>query len=186
MTIDPRPTRDEILVLRFQLGELSAFEELTKRWESRLLYYLRRLVPQEADAWDALQRTWLAAYRGLKRMKEPKALRAWLYRVARNQAANHCRDEFSHRTRIDEEVDPDTLIDPPWEPELEQAERVHLSLGSLSLPHREVLTLHFLEQMPLDEIASITQTPVGTVKSRLHYAKRLLKEILKTTEHEHE
>jgi len=171
-------------VLRYQQGDRAAFDELTKRWEARLLYYLRRLVRQEVDAWDALQRTWLAAYRGLKRMKEPRALRAWLYRVARNQAANHYRDELAYRSHIDGNIDPDTLVESSWEPTNDLAERVHVALRSLGLPHREVITLYFLEQMPLDEIALITQTPVGTVKSRLHYAKRQLKQILETTEKE--
>lgn len=178
MPTDPRTLRDEWLVLRCQLGEPAAFDELMRRWESRLLYYLRRLVPQEADAWDALQRTWLAVYRDLPRLREPRALRAWLYRVARNQAAGHCRREFALRARIDDEADPEGVAEPDWTPDLDQAGRVHDAIGGLSLPHREVITLHFLEQMPLEEIAEVIGAPVGTVKSRLHYAKRILKQRL--------
>src|SRR5205823_5527865 len=143
---DPRQLRDELLVLRCQLGEPAAFDELMQRWESRLLYYLRRLVPQEADAWDALQRTWLAVFRDVRRLKEPRALRAWLYRVARNQAASHCRNELAHRSRVDDEADPDGIAEFHWTPTVDEAERVHVALASLSLPHREVVTLHFLEQ----------------------------------------
>jgi RNA polymerase sigma-70 factor (ECF subfamily) len=73
---DARQLRDELLVLRCQLGEPTAFNELIRSWEARLLYYLRRLVPQKADAWDALQRTWLAVFRDVRRLKEPRALRA--------------------------------------------------------------------------------------------------------------
>ena len=60
------------------------------------------------------------------------------------------------------------------------------ALALLSLPHREVVALHFLEQMPLDEIGEVTGTPVGTVKSRLHYAKCALKSLLETGEDGHE
>jgi RNA polymerase sigma-70 factor, ECF subfamily len=183
---DARPLRDELLVLRCQLGEPSAFHELIRMWEPRLLYYLRRLVPQEADAWDALQRTWLAVFRDVRRLKEPRALRAWLYRVARNQAASHCRHERLHRSRVDEEADPDGIAESDWTPAIDEAERVHAALARLSLPHREVVVLHFLEQMPLDEIAEVTGAPVGTIKSRLHYAKSALKSLLETGEDEHE
>ena len=185
MLTDSQQLLDELLVLRFQLGDQAAFDELMRRWESRLLYYLRRLVPQEADAWDALQRTWLAAFRDVRHLKEPRALRAWLYRVARNQAASHCRKELGHRSRIDDEADPEQIAEFHWSPALDEAERVHAALKSLSLPHREVITLYFLEQMPLDEIAQVTSTPLGTVKSRLHHAKRVLKDLLEKGEHEH-
>jgi RNA polymerase sigma-70 factor, ECF subfamily len=183
---DARQLRDELLVLRCQLGEPAAFDELIRTWEARLLYYLRRLVPQEADAWDALQRTWLAVFRDVRHLKEPRALRAWLYRVARNQAASHCRHERLHRSRVDEEADPDGIAESDWTPAVDEAERVHAALALLSLPHREVVTLHFLEQMPLDEIAEVTGAPVGTIKSRLHYAKCALKSLLETGEDGHE
>ncbi len=153
-------------------------------WEPRLLYYLRRLVPQEADAWDALQRTWLAVYRDLRRLKDPKALRTWLYRVARNQAATHCRRQFRHEARRDDGADLANIAGPDWSPALEDAERVHKALAALSLPHREVITLQFLEQMTIDEIAAITKTPPGTIKSRLHYAKLALKGLLEAGENQ--
>ncbi|AMV37604.1 RNA polymerase sigma factor [Planctomyces sp. SH-PL62] len=174
---DSQSLRDEILVLKHRLGDASAFDELMRRWEPRLLYYLRRLTPQEADAWDALQRTWLAAFRDLRRLKDPKALRAWLYRVARNQAASHLRAENARRGRV-EDLDPDGLIDDAWTPDPDEAEAVHAALATLSLAHREVVTLHFLEQMPLREIAEVVSAPIGTVKSRLHHARRLLRQAL--------
>lgn len=182
---DAQRLRDELLVLRCQLGEPAAFDELIRTWEARLLYYLRRLVPQEADAWDALQRTWLAVFRDVRHLKEPRALRAWLYRVARNQAASHVRREHRHRSRVDEEADPEGIAESDWAPTVDEAERVHAALALLSLPHREVVALHFLEQMPLDEIAEVTGAPVGTIKSRLHYAKNALKVLLETGESEH-
>ena len=141
MPTDARELRDELLVLRCQLGEPKAFNELIRRWEGRLLYYLRRLVPQEADAWDALQRTWLAVFRDVRHLKEPRALRAWLYRVARNQAASHCRHERLHRSRVDEEADPDGIAESDWTPAVDEAERVHAALALLSLSHREVVAL---------------------------------------------
>jgi len=91
-----------------------------------------------------------------------------------------------HRSRVDEEADPDGIAEWDWTPAVDEAGRVHAALALLSLPHREVVTLHFLEQMPLDEIAEVTDTPVGTIKSRLHYAKCALKSLLETGDDEHE
>ncbi len=184
MPDDVRQLREELLVLRCQLGDRVAYNELVERWEPKLLYYLRRLVPQEADAWDALQRTWLAVFRDVRRLNEPRALRAWIYRVARNQAISHIRHEQIHRSRVDREADPNEIAELDWTPAAAEAERVHKALARLSLPHREVITLHFLEQMPLDEIAAITRAPVGTIKSRLHYAKNALKSLLEAGEDE--
>lgn len=181
MQRDPSPIRDEILVLKHRLGDPSAFEELMRRWEPRLLYYLRRLVPQEADAWDALQRTWMAAFRDLRRLDDPGALRAWLYRVARNQAASHLRAESARRPPADP-VDPDDLPDLAWTPDPEDAEAVHAAIEALGTAHREVVALHFLEAMPLAEIAEVVGAPVGTVKSRLYHAKRLLRRALEAHE----
>jgi RNA polymerase sigma-70 factor (ECF subfamily) len=178
--------QDELLVVRCQLGEQGAIDELLRRWEPRLFYYIRRLVPQEADAWDALQRTWMAVVRDVRRLKEPRALRAWLYRVPRNHAVSYCRKELAIGSRLDDTADPDEIAELDWSPRADAAERVHQALASLSWPHREVMTLHFLEEMPLDEIAAVTSVPVGTVKSRLHYAKRVLKQFLESEETDHD
>ncbi|WP_165250586.1 RNA polymerase sigma factor [Paludisphaera soli] len=178
MTTDaPENLREEILVLKHRLGDASAFDELMRRWEPRLLYYLRRTTPQEADAWDALQRTWMAAFRDLRDLKDPRAFRAWIYRVARNQAVSHLRSEQARRGRI-EELDPDELLDDAWAPDPADAEAVHAALATLSLAHREVATLHLLEDMPLAEIAEVVSAPIGTVKSRLHHARRRLRAAL--------
>jgi RNA polymerase sigma-70 factor (ECF subfamily) len=173
-----RRLRDELLAVRCRLGEPPAFDELIRRFEPRLLYYLRRLLPQEADAWDALQRTWAAAFRGLRRLDDPRALRPWLYRVARNQAATLARGELSRRARVDDAIDPETLAADDWTPRADAADRVHHALGTLGLAHREALTLFFLERLSVEEIAAVAGVPAGTVKSRLFHAKRALRKIL--------
>jgi RNA polymerase sigma-70 factor, ECF subfamily len=67
---------------------------------------------------------------------------------------------------------------------LDRAEVVHEALGKLSLPHREVLTLRFLEELELSEIAQVVGCRVGTVKSRLHYAKAAIRQLLEEARHE--
>lgn len=156
---------------------------MIRRFERRLLYYVRRLVDDERDAWDVLQQTWLAAYQGLGRLDDPRALRTWLYRIAHHQAVSHHRRRRAG-TAQSAAADPSDLGDVPddssddrtWA--AEAAEQVHAGLSALSIPHREVLTLHFLEDLSVEETATVLGVPPGTVKSRLYYAKRALRDVL--------
>src|SRR5207244_777923 len=79
----------ELLVLRCRRGDQAALEELVRTWEKRLLYFIRRLVDEEHDAWDVLQQTWLRVVSGIGALREPRSLGPWLYRVARHAALNH-------------------------------------------------------------------------------------------------
>lgn len=81
----------ELLVLRFRRRDRSAAEELVALFEKPLLYYLRRLVRSEDDAWDLLQETWISAFRALPGLRDTRALPAFLYRTARNQALAQLR-----------------------------------------------------------------------------------------------
>jgi RNA polymerase sigma-70 factor (ECF subfamily) len=171
----------ELLVLRCRRGDSSAWRELIRLWERRLFYYVRRLVGGERDAWDVLQQTWLAAYRAIPTLREPRALRAWLYRIAHRQAVSHLRHvgamPDSGAGAIDDAGDvPDDAEAPSFA--ADAADRVHAALSALSLAHREVLTLHFLEDASVREIADVLEVPEGTVKSRLFHAKRALRAAL--------
>ena len=178
----------ELLVLRCRRGDPAAWRDVIRLFERRLFYYLRRLVGDaERDAWDVLQQTWLEAFTGLPRLAEPRALRTWLYRIAHCQAASHRRR--AGRDTVDGSVDVGEvpIVDAAADDAdpfaaAEAAEQVHAGLARLSVPHREVLTLHFLEDLPVEEIAVVLGVPPGTVKSRLHYAKRALREVLEPQE----
>ena len=175
----------ELLVLRCRRGDAAAWREVIALFERRLFYYLRRLVGDaERDAWDVLQHTWMEAYRGIHRLAEPRALRTWLYRIGHCQAVSHGRRAGREMRATDDATDVGDLpadaggADADPIAAAEAAEQVHAGLARLSLPHREVLTLHFLEDLPVDEIATVLGVPPGTVKSRLHYAKRALRDAL--------
>jgi RNA polymerase sigma-70 factor (ECF subfamily) len=170
---------DELLLLRWRGGERAAVDELLRRWERRLLYYVRRLVPGEQDAWDVLQQTFLNAVRKLHTLREPRTLPAWLYTVARNAALAHRRSALAAGGHFDDDVDVGELSGPDdAEFEADDVEAVHAALGQLSVPHREVLTLLFLQDLSVEEIAQVTGVSPGTVKSRVHYAKRAMRAIL--------
>jgi RNA polymerase sigma-70 factor (ECF subfamily) len=168
----------ELLVLRCQRGEPAALEELVATWERRLFYYLRRLGSPEQDAWDILQQTWVKILRGLSGLKEPRNLAPWLYRIARHAAIDQGQIRALYREHL-EELSPATdAEDDPGPRHLENAEQIHHGLQQLDLPQREVLTLHFLESMCIEQIAQVLDIPPGTVKSRLFHAKRALRAVL--------
>src|SRR3954470_12132114 len=83
--------RWELLALRCRRLEAESWRELIAGFERKLFYYIRRLVSREADAWDVLQQTWMAAYQGIGRLAEGRQLTPWLYSIARNKAIDHRR-----------------------------------------------------------------------------------------------
>ena len=168
----------EYLVLRFRRGDQAAAGKLTDMFNPSLHYFVNRLVDSEADAWDILQETWMSVFRALRQatgLREPRALPAFVYRVARNAAWAHLRRkrvEVSRDDDVPEVAAEDTTIP------TERAELIHHALGRLTVPQREVVTLFFLQDLSIDEIADVMCVPTGTVKSRLHHAKRALRTIL--------
>jgi RNA polymerase sigma-70 factor (ECF subfamily) len=169
----------QLLAIRCRRGERDAWRELVALWEPRVFYYVRRIVPQESDAWDVLQQTWLGAYQSIGSLTDPRMLPAWLYRIARNKAINHRRKRGMLVRELSDLIDEPPADDAGDALEaFDDAEAVHRALDELSLSHREVLVLHFLQDLSLEQIAGVLDVPVGTVKSRLHHAKRGLRNVL--------
>lgn len=178
---------DELLVIRCQQRDVAAWDELVQRWSDRLFYYLRRLIDDEQDATNALQDVWLHAIRGIPSLKDGSRLAPWLYTIARRTAMTHYRQSYSQLEESGPEVIANEFDDAPdQEIHLENAELVHFGLRQLGLPEREVLTLFFLEDLTIKEIAELLGIPVGTVKSRLFKARQDLRSILERESRCHE
>jgi RNA polymerase sigma-70 factor (ECF subfamily) len=174
-----REARDEWLALRLRHGEPEAFAELVREAERPLLYYLTKLVGADA-ALDVLQEVWLAAFRGVARLDQPRRLRAWLSRLARGRAIDRVRKDRSADRLLQaraEEAVPATQPESDFGPE--DAAAIHRALDELDVRHREVLVLHFLEDLSVADIAAVIGCPEGTVKSRIYYAKQALRELLR-------
>lgn len=176
----------ELLVLRCRQGHRDALEEMVRTWERPLFYYIHRLVDDEDEALHVLQQTWVKVLGGLKRLREPRKLPAWLYGIARKTALSHLRTRYSERTLFRNGEAVSHVDDGDVYLSFDDAERIHYGLGRLSLMHREILTLFFLQDLSIEEIAAMLGVPAGTVKSRLHHAKRTLKAILEAEESSHE
>ena len=169
---------DDLLVVRCQARDEQAFRELVRRWEPRLYYYLRRVIEDESAVWDVLQNTWLAVFRHLSRLEDPRRFRSWVYRIAHNQAANWWHKEGRYVYQPNEHIEPMVNCEDSVSAAADDVALLHQGLLKLSPLHREVLTLFYLEDLSLPQIAEIVGLPEGTVKSRLHHARKNLAEAL--------
>ena len=173
------PARTELLIIRLRRGEAGAFSELVEMWEKRLFYFVRRIVRREEEAWDVVQETWAKVHAGVPGLKNPSAFPAWMYRIARHTAISHLRK--SQRCELLEEDDLRQEVLEATDSggfSVDEAELIHWGLDQLPLPQREALTLFFLEGFSLSEIAGIARVSTGTIKSRLYYGKKRLREII--------
>jgi RNA polymerase sigma-70 factor (ECF subfamily) len=179
LTPDKRILESAIRVTQCQRGDRQAFAGIVQMWERPLFYYLRRLAPSEADTWDLLQETWLRVFRALPSLRDPRTLPAFLYMTARNAAITRWRLRSSDEQpeRLERGGEHPSANDCAFIA-FDDAEQVHHALDQLPLPQREALTLYFLEDLSIDDIAQVLNVPAGTVKSRLHYGKQAIRKFL--------
>ena len=172
----------EWLALRCQTGDAGAFEDLIAIMERPLLYFATSLTGNPDSALDVLQEVWIRAFRGIRKLKDPGSLRSWLYSITHGIAVDRIRKNYSREQA--EKVQFEDFQEAE-EPSFaaEDAAAIHQALSEIGLKHREVLVLHFLEDLSMAEIAKVVGCSEGTVKSRIHYAKRAMKEILSGGDH---
>ena len=163
--------RLRVLVVKCQVGERPAWEELYRRFNPAIGYYLRRLIGEQHAA-DIQQDVWLTVVRNLARLKSPEAFVVWLYRIARRKAMAPLGAEQKELL-----LDEQTAREAEAQDNVSAADarRVHASLGKLSPEHRDVLLLRFMEELTYEQIAEVVDCSVGTIRSRIHYAKSALR-----------
>jgi RNA polymerase sigma-70 factor (ECF subfamily) len=167
---------EQLLLLRCQIGDKDAFAELIERYERPLRYFINRLLDNSELTEDIFQDTWLTVIRRIHGLREIDAFPAWLYRIARNKVYQQLRKK-RNVSRLDENV---AVEDYAEEDDFsgEDAAKVHKCLKELPPEYREVLMLRFLEQMSYQQISQVLNCKLGTVRSRLYYAKLALKKEL--------
>jgi RNA polymerase sigma-70 factor (ECF subfamily) len=168
--------REQVLLLRCQIGDRDALEELIERYGRPLRYFIYRLLDNSELTEDIFQDTWLTVIRRIHGLKEPDAFPAWLYRIARNKVYQQLRTKRNSSV-LDENVPAENHAEDDDFSE-EDAAKVHRCLKELPLEYREVLMLRFLEQMPYQQISQVLNCKLGTVRSRLYYAKIALRKEL--------
>ena len=173
---DKRVLEDEWIAVRCQLGERAAFDELIHRWHGPIWQYVQRLCDDDDAAHDIAQDIWLRVLRGIGRLRDPAKLRAWLFGIAHRTWIDTLRKKYAVAAADIDRADRHETADPMAPDELEQ-ELVAMEEELSRLPpiEREALTLFYLRELSLQEIAQALDIPVGTVKSRLHRARRMLR-----------
>jgi RNA polymerase sigma-70 factor (ECF subfamily) len=166
-----------VLVVRCQAGDARAFAELIELHERPLHYFLAKMAGNAHATDDLVQEVWFEVFRGIGRLADPGAFAAWLYQIARHRALRALRRRPPTAVSLEDvEVTDDRDQDEVFM--AEEAERIHVALDELSPEQREALLLRFIEDMTYDDIARVTGCQLGTVRSRIHYAKRALRRVL--------
>jgi RNA polymerase sigma-70 factor, ECF subfamily len=182
---------DVALVQKAQSGDARAFDALVTKYRSRLFSMTYTLVQNQEDAWDLSQEAFIKAWRALPGFKGDSAFYTWIYRIAHNTCLDWLRKkriqsagEFDDN-RADHQPDPTAEAVPHAfarpDKVLANAElgnRIQEALAKLSDEHRHVMLLREVEGLSYEEISQVTQCPVGSVMSRLFYARKKLQQLL--------
>lgn len=178
---------DAYLVQRIQVGEVDRFDDLTLKYRERIWSLLYHMTSNREDAADLTQDTFIKAFQSINRFQGQSSFFTWIYRIAVNGAINFLQKNKLRRFFSFEKVQEDgsvtSLLDQltdngatsdraAYLSELQQ--KLNEAMQKLSIKHRTVVTLFEIDGLSHEEIAEITGSSVGTVRSRLHYAKQLM------------
>src|SRR5258706_4010281 len=186
----PVQTAETELVRRAQRGDLEAYDELVRRYQERIYATVYHMTSNHEDANDLAQEAFIKAYQALKSFKGGSSFYTWVYRIAVNKTINFLkqRKNKSHMSLDDldfnAEHDHDLVAlisekTPRREVNLaELHEKMNAAMQKLSEPHRLVVTLHDVQGLSHEEIAKVMDCNIGTVRSRLFYARQQLQAYL--------
>ncbi|HEY6205228.1 MAG TPA: sigma-70 family RNA polymerase sigma factor [Chthoniobacterales bacterium] len=181
------------LVRQCQAGRSEAFDELVIRYRTRVFAMIYNMVHNEQDAWDLAQESFVKAWKSIKRFRRHSSFYTWIYRIVMNVTIDWLRKkqikgvgaEFDDSMQM-KEIDPASRTVPKADPlphqRLEHAEiraRIDKAIKQLSPEHRAVILMKEIEGMQYHEIAETLGCSIGTVMSRLFYARKKLQHLLR-------
>lgn len=185
-----RAAEDLALVNRAKNEDAAAYDDLIRKYQERIYATVYHMTSNHEDANDLTQETFIKAYRALKSFKGDSSFYTWVYRIAINKTINFLKQRKNryHMSLNDldfnAENDPDLVAlisDKTPRRDLglaELQEKLNAGMQKLSEAHRTVVTLHDVQGLSHDEIAEIMNCNVGTVRSRLFYARQQLQATL--------
>jgi RNA polymerase sigma factor (sigma-70 family) len=186
----PVETGEMELVTRAREGDLGAYDDLVRRYQERIYATLYHMTSNHEDANDLAQEAFIKAFHALKSFKGGSSFYTWVYRIAVNKTINFLKQR-KNRTQIslddidfNAEYDPDLVAlisdkTPRRDVNLaELQEKLNAAMQKLSESHRLVVTLHDIQGLSHEEIAKIMGCNIGTVRSRLFYARQQLQALL--------
>jgi RNA polymerase sigma-70 factor (ECF subfamily) len=175
---------DEKLVLKAQQGDVHAFDELVERYHGKIYGLTYNMTSNREDAEDLTQEVFVKAFQALPRFKGKSSFYTWLYRIAVNKTINYRKkrnrkralslDQFDQEIKTDEVYHDLTSKGSPLRNVslTELQKKMNEALQTLSEKHRTVVVLHDMQGIPHEEIAKMVGASVGTIRSRLFYARR--------------
>jgi RNA polymerase sigma-70 factor (ECF subfamily) len=184
------PVEEMDLVRRARKGDLTAYDELVRRYQERIYATVYHMTANHEDANDLAQEAFIKAFQALKSFKGGSSFYTWVYRIAVNKTINFLKQRRNKgQMSLDDldfnaEHDPDLVAlisdkTPRREVGLaELQEKLNAAMQKLSEPHRLAVTLHDVQGLSHEEIAKIMDCNVGTVRSRLFYARQQLQAYL--------
>lgn len=177
---------DWAVVRQVQAGDVAAYDRLILKYRERLYSVVYNLTSNREDASDLTQDAFIKAFRSINTFKGRSSFFTWIYRIAVNASLSHLKKNrlrrFFSLDEMDESASNSELLANLAEKQgteksallHELQEKLNEALQKLSPKHRTVVVLFEIEGLSHQEIADITKTSVGTVRSRLHYAKQQL------------
>jgi RNA polymerase sigma-70 factor (ECF subfamily) len=182
----PADDPDRGAITRVKRGDVDAFDELVRRYEHRIVNFIRTQVSRAVDPEDVAQEVFLRAFRGLKTFRADSSFKTWLYQIATNTARTHGerasrRKEDAAGTLGDDGPDgpPPARSDEDLEAQIVLRDRLDRALATLPDEQRQVVVLRDVEGFDYREIAELVGVPMGTVESRLFRARARLRSLLR-------
>lgn len=182
--------RDAALVSRAQAGDLGAFDELVTHYRASVYAMIVNMIRNDADAWDLAQDVFVKAWRALPGFEARAGFFTWLYRIAHNTTYDWLRKkkvrgdvEFDDGVALDAEAGSVTAPRETTAPDAhlehrELGDRIEQAIAALSDDHRQVILLKEVEGLSYQEMADVIGCSLGTIMSRLFYARKSLQNML--------
>lgn len=171
---------DEEVVIAVRTSNKELYREIINRYQVRLFTYARYITGDEDKAKDAVQETFIKAYRNLNSFDASKKFSSWIYRITHNEAINIVK-KYKRETALPDESKLPMTEDGHIEKLLEQAEHnqnIRQLIEMLPMKYKEAIVLYFIEEKSYEEISDILRIPMGTVGIRILRAKEKLRALL--------
>ncbi|TQV88309.1 RNA polymerase sigma factor [Aliikangiella coralliicola] len=171
--------KEDLLVMAMQNGNQKAFRVIYQRYQKPLLRFAFKLCSDQELATDASQETWIKCSNSIHKLRDPRAFRSWLYKILRWKIGDLIRQKI----RFDENFETlkEGINDCPQDGEPEDTSELTLAINRLPSLEKQIIHLFYLDEMKLAEVAAILEIPIGTVKSRLNRARKMLKQKFELT-----
>ena len=170
---------DRVLLERVASGDKGAMKRLYERHHASLVVFVESRLRDPAEAFDVVQDTFLDVWRSASRHQGRSSVKTWIFSIARNKTIDRFRKK-GREVPLDEDFDAPDLSPTPQAviEAASDADQVRACLEKLSAAHARAVRLAFYEDLGYAEIAEIEQAPEGTIKTRIHHAKKLLMQCL--------